>query len=507
MSSKNGRRAAHLLFGTIAAISSACGPQMGEQEDFAELCGGLAPAHILPLHDHEAVAPGASVVRVDERWLYAIRTFETPLESTGELAWPPEDRTVVQIGARIESIDRCGGNRQVVAEGVDMLLPPWQDGEPWLAYRDDARELYWFDPHGRFGPLPLARTSHPAWFVVHGHTLFVHRTDHRDIVRITLEGSGHDVRTETLVTEVALTSSMRRMSGPTSIAVLRDDGSLLALDLATGATELVRDGVRVFASTLDLRWIAWAPGDPAQSSMPPPREAWLLDRRSGEEQPIAFDDSTGITAQPHEDHLVVWSENEHQIWTTRVRWLLGGHEIDLEGRWLPFGSMPDGAFVAVAPRDGMLHTFGPSDGGFVSLTEPIHATSWFDGALWAQDRTAYEHLDRPDGQRPYDILRYPHPNFEPQVVERRVHPGAAIGADRWVSVVDVSSETLLGTLQVIDGETGETRVVDHSVDLHFLGLEPHESTPPLPWRTDEIVYQVRDAGSARNGLWRARFAP
>jgi hypothetical protein len=269
-----------------------------------------------------------------------VRTFENPVDSLLELTWSPEDRMVTQTDARVESMDRYGGDRQVVAEGIDVLLPPLHDGEPWLGYRDDAYALYWFDPHGRFAPRQLATIRNWTWLIVHGHTLFVHRTDHRGVARVTLEGNGDDVRTEVLVTDVLYTSSMRRTSQLMSIAALRDDGSLVALDLPTTTTEVVREGVRVFATTPDLRWIAWAPGDPARASGSLPREVWLLDRERGEEQPIAFDDTTGIAVQIHAEHLVAWSENGHQSWTTRFIWLPGGLEIDLEGVWHQFGSFP-----------------------------------------------------------------------------------------------------------------------------------------------------------------------
>jgi hypothetical protein len=503
------RMAARGLLAAIIVGVAACGPDRAELADLVELCGEAGPVQVLPLDDHEAVGPDASVARVDDRWLYAVRTFEASVDSLHEVVWGPLDGPIAQIDARIESVDRCGGDWRVVAEGLDLILPRLHEGEPWLGYREDAYALYWFDPHGRFTPRRLATIPHWTWLVVDGHTIFVHRTDHRDIARITLDGADGDVRVDVLVTDVASTWSMRR--GPSSIesiAVLRDDGALVALELATGATDLVREGVRVFATTEDLRWIAWVPGDPAQGSTPAPTEAWLLDRTTGDEQPIAFDDAGGIVVQIHGEHLVAWSVDDGQVLATRFIWLPGGLAIDLEGRWNPFGSMHAGAFGTLVPAPfGGVQVFAPVDGALVPISAPIQGTSVWDDAIWAFDRAVYEHLDRPDGQRPYDLVRYPYPTFEPEVVERRIYPGAAIGSDRWVSVVDATIETGFGTLQVIEGDSGETRVVDRRVDFYFERLEPHERDGLRPWRTDEIVYQVREPGSSRTGLWRARFSP
>jgi hypothetical protein len=83
--------------------------------------------------------------------------------------------------------------------------------------------------------------------------------------------------------------------------------------------------------------------------------------------------------------------------------------------------------------------------------------------------------------------------------------------DRWLEfdapILDVDHwrPDPRGDLLLIDGSTGARSLVDRDVSPELGMLEPHEYEYGLPWRTDEIVYQVRDLSSDRTGLWRARF--
>ena len=95
--------------------------------------------------------------------------------------------------------------------------------------------------------------------------------------------------------------------------------------------------------------------------------------------------------------------------------------------------------------------------------------------------------------------------LQSEVVATRVWSYVELASDRWLVVDGWDLEDERGELQVIDGETGEARVVDRDVSACIECLEPHELPYHLPWRTDEVVYQVRDPGTGRTGLWRARF--
>jgi hypothetical protein len=272
----------------------------------------------------------------------------------------------------------------------------------------------------------------------------------------------------------------------------------------------MQTGVRVFANSDDLRWIAWAPGDPSRGDQPLPREAWLLDRETREQESIAFDGQSGIAARIYGDQFVAWRVDDDEVTATRFRSLYTGLSINLPGNWWWFGTMPDGAFGAVLPpswTNGGVHVFAPVDGELVPIVDPIEGHMVFDDAIWSEDFSAYADLDRSESWRPFDLVKHPYPTFEPHIVERRIYSGVALDGDRWIRVVAVADPSEgLGRLEIIDGETGRTRILEEDVGLDFAWLEPHPASV-LPWRTDEIVYQMRDADGSRTGLWRARFSP
>jgi hypothetical protein len=347
--------------------------------------------------------------------------------------------------------------------------------------------------------------------LVHGRAVYINRADERDLVRMTLSEDAGTVSTEVLVEGIELPggSWFRAAWRPTSLLVLRDDGDLLDVDLERGELELVRDGVRDFSMSDDQRWVIWSQGDPAQETAPRPQEKWLLDRQAGVPERIAFDGGAEIFGQIIGQHLMAHAlEEDGGTRATLFRWLPGGQTTQIDGRWFPFGRHASGAFGAIemslAPETG-IDVWVPEDGSLKRVAGPIESNRAGPEGLWVHEEASDETIDPEGGVCSYDLVLYSFETLQLEVVEEGICAGVAVGDGRWIQVAGASHEThWLGDLRVIDGATGAARTVDRSVFWDFEHHEPHEPIAPRPWRSDEIVYQVRDSG-ARTGLWRARF--
>jgi hypothetical protein len=384
------------------------------------------------------------------------------------------------------------------------------EGEPWLGLRQDTFEVYWFDPRGRFEARRLARATNRGP-LVHGRSVYITRADERDLVRIALGDNGEILSTEVLVEGVGFPRGWMFHDAwqPRSILVLRDDGDMIDVDLESGELEIVQTGVRWFSTSDDQRWVIWSQGHPAQATEPLPREMWLLDRQTGDQERIAFDDDEEIFAQILGQHLMAHAlEEDDSTRATLFRWLPGGETRVIEGRWFPFGQHASGVFGAIemslAPETG-IDVWIPENGELKRVAGPIESYNAGSEGLWVEEPVG-EPVDSVGGGGPYDLLLFSFETLQLELVEHRMYDGVAIDDTRWVQVVEVDYGTdALGDLRVLDDATGESRIVDQSVFVEFERHEPHGFHRPRPWRSDEIVYQVRDSGS-RTGLWRVRFA-
>lgn len=484
----------------------ACGPSVGEEVAFEELCGVEGPVHVLALEDDEAVTGRtSSAARFGDRWLYAVQRFDREIVDVDEAGLWGRYRAVPQLDARIESVDRCGEDRRVVAEGIDDILAPAEEDGPWLGYRRDTGILYLFDPDGRFAAMPLARPRHYRRQIVDGRSVIVHRDDEHDLVRFTIDGG--EVATQVLAADVAQTSLLREWPTPPAfIFVLHDDGELVELSLASGETTPVLSGVGWFSGGGDPRWVVWVPGEPQDFGSTLPTGVILFDRSTGEQRPLGSGAPT--MAQIFDNHVVAETVDDEgrRLQTTFIA-LPAIESITLDGTWWWFGEGNDGRFGAIdagAPFDEQGYVLGPVDGELRELAGPMPARAGGDGALWSRDASAYAELGSDETGRPYDVVRFSLAMLEAEVVDRRIWSDVELPGDRFVDVRAREAGDPVGDLVIVDGEDGRAQTIDHDVSPLFPTLEPHTPDIMRPWATDEIVYQLRAPGSDRTGLWRVR---
>lgn len=500
----------------LVLLALACGEGAQDElprAEMAEICGAAQPVQVLALEDEEILSPKQNQLeRFADVWLYGVQTYARAVDDASFTWTTPENLPIAQTGARIESTDACGRNRRIVAEDVDKILPPLAADGPWLAGSLDTAALSWFDPRGNWPAIPLTVTQRPLWHVLHGDVVFVHRAQERDVAAITLVGDGVDTAVEVLATDVVATTVRygytEEFPPPAAIAVQRENGELLAVDLASGRSEVMLTDVRFFSTSSDLRWVVFQGGDPLDESDLRPHEAWLLDRETDE--PILLepfgDEEVGVDIV--RDIVRLSFGTGFETTSTSFVHLPGRERVDLPGQWILFASTEDGYFALLKldPVDAGITIFRVQDGGVVAVGDVQATSSEAAGALVVHDAAPYEGIAAQSERIPYDIVLLPLATLEPETIARRVWTNTAIAGDRYVDLVSTSDQpTFHGTLQTIDGPTGDVRIIDHDVYDHGAFSDQPEVPSPLPRGVDDVVYLVRERDTGRSGIWRARF--
>src|SRR5262245_7100054 len=113
---------------------------MGEPDVLAERCGSAEPVQLLALAPNESAEPVSSwfvpfrstleLQRYGDRWLFIVQTYDRELTHAAidDLEEAPN-----VVSSRIVSVDGCGGDARVIAEGeygIHSMRPP-TGGEPW----------------------------------------------------------------------------------------------------------------------------------------------------------------------------------------------------------------------------------------------------------------------------------------------------------------------------------------------------------------------------------------
>ncbi|HWB77191.1 MAG TPA: hypothetical protein VG755_19630 [Nannocystaceae bacterium] len=484
--------------------------------DVADLCGRAGPVQILPLQREEVVGELWSSARYGDRYLYGIRTFDHPISNVEATRYSPQQRGYAEVAARIESIDRCGDDRRVIAEGADTILAPRSELEPWLARRSETGMLFWIDPEGRWPARALAETPWYGGAAVADNLVHVFREDEGDIARFTLVDDQPilDVVLDRVV-DAQTFSFTDSVDTPAIVYALRDDGELVLLHLRTGRMESIAKGVAGFTTERDPRYVVWWPGDLDATLSAPITEAWLLDRERDRSIALAFEAGGELSFRMFGPVLATWRTAENpdlpghsDVVQTRLTFLPELRSIIVDGKWESIGASAEGRrFTAAPPFEISLDhfLFESSDDGIRVVGGPLDRP--FDGAFWTKecaedDASAHAH--------PCDLIRTPFDTMEPEVYEQRAWSSIALPDDRWLVFAakppppDAWRPDPRGTLWIVDGATGDEARLDREVSGGFPMLEPHTS-PGGVWHTDEVVYQVRALSGDRTGLWRARF--
>lgn len=488
----------------------------------ADDCGRPGPVQILPLEREEVVDETWIPVQYGDRYLFGIRTFDHPISNVVYTKFDAAQRGYAEVGARIESIDRCGDDRRVVAEGVDTVVAPRTELEPWLALRRETRTLYWFDPDGAFAPRELSPVPSSYGWMVTDDVVHVFRPDTHDLVRFTLRGDA-PIR-ETVIDRVSAVgpmSALRSVDAPSLLFALRDDGELLSLDTRTRRLVSTARGVGGIVTDRDPRFVVWWPGDSSALLPQPIIEATAVDASRGRSLALALGDDAPLAFAMQGPVLATMYygpdprlPTRTEVVRTRLTFLPDMSSILVDGEWEVHGISVGNRFTARSPLAvrgdrafaSASYVFESGPDGVHIVGGPFAGNAYADG-LWSSDCDDDELVA---GTRPCDVIHMPLDTLEPEVIAEQAWSGIALPDDRWLLFSaptpppDAARPDSRGTLLVLDGSTRDVSSLARDVSPSYQNLQPHELVDSI-WHTNEIVYQVRALSGDRTGLWRARF--
>lgn len=481
----------------VLALACACAPDTAPAlAELAELCGESTPVQVLALAPGE-VPPETAARAADlgERSLFAVLTLPEGVDEAGPIALPV---AVPMLGltARIESVDRCGEDHHVVAEGVfEAHAPRGADG-PWLGAHALTGQLHWFDAEGRWPARPIARTS--TWALLDDRTVVLHRRSDDALVKVALVGAGERVDVDVLaeaVDRVSLVGDAPHTIDDAPIVALGHDGVLALVDPSSGARQMLRAAVVDFVQRRDRRWLAWVEVDAAGA-----RSVWRLDRATGASDVLAAKVPDDIAIRLSADGVEL-SGPSASGWELRVVSIVSGGTLQLATTWPVVGSGSDGRLV-VPTAPGVNRVFAPAGAGFVEVGRIDGRVRGVAGdRALLHDDTPYARI--PADIRPYDLVAVSIVTFTREILRRRVWSPVALDHDRWLRI-DRADARDPHRLVVVDGDTGAAREVDGDLGERATLVLPVHATPEAPAR--EAVYFVDDPDSDRHGLWRAAFS-
>ncbi len=483
---------------------TACGPSLGsESAALAELCGENAPVQLLPLGQDEAVtATPHAIVRNGDRWLIGVHTEV----DTGE------DQE------RIVSVDDCGGDANVVAEGYDQVLAPPRAGLPWVACRQVGvihEDMAWFDPEGRVPPRSLgSRACQLAW--VGDEVVFaVPSGDAYQLTVARFDAAGEVAAQEVLANDISTWAHRTpvRNQSHTSYAILsaprvaeEPTGHLYAV---TTSDELLDVEVGTRQLTVVGRYAGGIRSIVADDQIVAMRgeSAFVVDLAQGDVAEYA-DVQSGINGGPY--------LGSGSVTVTRNSVANGNTYAVTRGDMLDH-VLPSTLLYPVGEGDGgRIYFFGSTRDHRGLFTwrpdSPIYRTespeflagpalsAWHDGDLYAVTRwTAEPSEDEPE----YDLVRFVGPSLTAEVLFRDVYDPLPLPGGRWVSVRE-DSETS-GALTVLTPGDDRGTVVDEGVDRE---LAAFQGGPARAVDTDTdatVVYVVTRGG--RRGVWLLELEP
>lgn len=480
------------------------------QAEFAEVCGVEGPVQVLALDERSLVmGQGASVLRVADRYLYVVRRVPE-----GQRLPAPAD-AFVHAGAEatIESVDRCGADHRVIAEDFTEMFAPLGEDGPHFATGLWSGQLAWFDPRGRWRPIPIGTPS--RWKVMDPHTVIVWRGQLQQLSVVDLVGDGQRIDTHVLaeglgecwIDTVVLdqgTPYVDQFYPPLAIESgtalgLTTDGDVLSIDIRTRTVETVLQGVyEVIGSGRD--WIAWMHETPADEVSLSHFQYYLYDRGTRTSRLLYESQDATRWVDPMGPALLFYDPEPHGG-PTEILWLPSLATTRIDGDWTSEWSTAQGDIV--------LHALGEERRIAVTrIDDDVRIVELPTGKLsFGSDRARWREVESPEeigGSFPYDLYEVMYATGETRLVESRVRSDVALSNDRWLQVEDPDL-SLFGRLVVRDGADGELRRVDDDVQNLLDGYEPHVAPGLGPWHTRELVYRV-SSQSPRAGLWRVRFA-
>lgn len=475
--------------GLLAALASmsACGPVVGDDDD-QRVCTKDGPLRLLGLDADEGVA-SSGVTRIDDRYYAAV----------GKAVRVESDYGIPSLEieqSRVVSFETCGESPRVVGHDVPFV---YQDAEHFpgaLLGRNETGNEVVLDPSGATQPQLLV-VGFPGFSL------------HTDLGLLGVVADSPDAGVGTLTLQpypaqlgdppppsVALLDGAR--IAPFSFAAhgtealaLTETGELERIDLASGDSVVIADDVDGFAVASDGGHVVYVQTTPTGFG-----PATLLDRATGTETLLAEDASAALTGTFGDD--IVLDRDPAGGGSQRVIALADLTSTDLPAGLVFTHRVDDHTLLARRDQNQLVRY--DVDSG----TETVLFDGFVMSVSYAEDAAE---VFLPGGEGVYyevtgELWRVPYSGDAPERIAERVGGSRRRFDDgRIVTIVDVDA-TDVGTLIVVDPDTGDERVLDDNV--YVMGLVAGPSPIGQPDVVDDgfVIYDVRDGD--RSGIWLAK---
>jgi len=467
----------------LASGLVSCGSEPIEPAEFGEVCGVKGPVRLVALEPDQVVRGG--LYGFEERVLYT--TAHAHIEAD----------VVTYSDTVLWSTGPCGESPRRIADDVINVFTDDRWPGVLLGCRTELRDIVSIDPSGDEPP-----------HVVYADVDCFSRNTPQGLVSIDAEGDGpaaltlhphpDDARTETsepvglldpdVTPEYPITAKSRVRARGDLVFVLTTDGTLLRIELPSGAATVEQTEVREFDISKDGRYLLWQRAERTdQDSEFPEGLVLLRDRESGDDVPL-----TTTWLDPFDSPLA-WVE------LGLVPLMLSGGPLriyflptlgflEVYDNVYPLEQLADGRWLLQRWWRGPIYLGDLREGG--SATPVFH-----NGAIVGREPDGLMLLEVPPDSTPGPLLFAPFDGSPPSRLADRVTPYYRLTEGRVLSAINVDDDGL-GDFILADFETREERLIDRQV------------VDTSVWSTwdlgDDIVrYAVVDG--ERSGVWMVRL--
>jgi len=469
-----------LAFGLVS-----CGSEPIEPAEFGEVCGVVGPFRMVALEPDQVVR--GSLYRFEDRVFYT--TARAQIEAD----------EVTYSDTVLWSSGPCGEAPRRIADDVINLFTDDRWPGVLLGCRTELRDIVSIDPSG----------EHPP-HVVYADVDCFSRDTPEGLVSIDADGDGPaaltlhphpaDARSETsepiglldpdVTPEYPITAKSRVRARGNMVFVLTTDGTLLRIDLPSGAATVEQTGVYEFDASKDGRYLLWQRAERTDLDREFPEGLVLLrDRETGDDVPL-----TTTWLAPNDTSLAWVDLGIVPLMLSsgplRVYFLPTLGFLDIYDNVFPLEQLADGRWLLQRWWRGPIY--------LADLREAGSATPFFDnGAIVERKPDGLMLLEVPADSGPGPLWFAPFDGSPPSRLADRVTPYYRLTERRVLSALNVDADGL-GDFIVADFDTREERLIDRQV------------VDTSVWSTwdlgDDIVrYAVVDG--ERSGVWMVRLSP
>jgi len=462
-----------------------CGSEPLELAEFGEVCGVEGPVRLVALEPDQVVLGG--LYRFEERVFYTTARAQT------------EADVVTYSDTVLWSTGPCGEAPRRIADDVIHLFADDRWPGVLLGCRTEQRDIVSIDPSGEQPP-----------HVVYADVDCFSRDTPQGLVSIDAEGDGPaaltlhphpgDARSETsepiglldpdVTPEYPITVKSRVRARGDAVFVLTTDGTLLRIDLPSGAATVEQTEVREFDISKDGRYLLWQRAERTdQDSEFPEGLVLLRDREIGDDVPL-----TTTWLDPFDSPLAWVDLGLVPLMLSRgplrVYFLPTLSFLDIHDNVFPLEQLADGRWLLQRWWRGPIY--------LADLREAGSATPFFDnGAIVGREPDGLMLLEVPSDSTPGPLLFAPFDGSPPSRLADRVTPYYRLTEGRVLSALNIDDDGL-GDFILADFDTREERLIDRQVV---------DTSVWSTWDLGDDIFRYTVVDGERSGVWMVRLSP